>query len=341
MTNGNIPRISAKSDNNGILGYYDTLANTNARHCENFITVNFFGTDGGIFYHPYKASVEMKVHTLKIRNHAYNRYTGVFVAGALRQNLKSFDYGSQLSSSKLKNLDFKIQLPTKNGKIDFNFMERFVAEIENERILKLENYLSENGLTNYELTEKEKITLDNYDNIEWGEFRIGSLFKIAKTKSFNKDKLTDGFEYDYVTRTSENQGILQQTGFVNKQNINKAGNWSLGLLQMDFFYRSKPWYAGQFVRKITATKKFPETSLRFITASLNKLKPILLEVLVRNVESKFLNDKIQLPIKNDKPDYELMGSLTSAIHKLVIKDVVFYVERKKKELNKLTENANA
>src|SRR5690606_7203116 len=123
LIEGKIPRISAKSDNNGILGYYDTIDNSNARHFENFITVNFFGTDGGIFYHPYKASIEMKVHTLKIPSHNFNRYTGAFIAGALKQNLKGFDYGSQLSSSKLKKLDLKIQLPTKNNKIDFEFME--------------------------------------------------------------------------------------------------------------------------------------------------------------------------------------------------------------------------
>ena len=47
--------------------------------------------------------------------------------------------------------------------------------------------------------------------------------------------LTDGNEYDYITRTSLNQGVLQTTGFVNDENINNAGTWSLGLLQMDFF----------------------------------------------------------------------------------------------------------
>ncbi len=36
-----------------------------------------------------------------------------------------------------------------------------------------------------------------------------------------------------------------------------------------------------------------------------------------------------------------MEQVISAIHKLVIKDVVLYVERKKEELNKMTENANA
>ena len=79
---------------------------------------------------------------------------------------------------------------------------------------------------------------------------MGELFEIQNTLSFNKDKLVDGNDFDYVTRTSQNQGILQETGFVNEENINPAGTWSLGLLQMDFFYREKPWYAGQFVRKI-------------------------------------------------------------------------------------------
>lgn len=55
--------------------------------------------------------------------------------------------------------------------------------------------------------------------------------------SFNVDRLVDGEQYDYVTRTSFNhKGVLRKTGYVNK-NINEAGTWSLGLLQMDFFYR--------------------------------------------------------------------------------------------------------
>jgi hypothetical protein len=43
-----------------------------------------------------------------------------------------------------------------------------------------------------------------------------------------------------------------------------------------------------------------------------------------------------LPIKNDNPDYELMNNLISAIKKMLIKDVVLYVVRKKKELNMIT-----
>lgn len=43
---------------------------------------------------------------------------------------------------------------------------------------------------------------------------------------------------------------LKPTGFINNENINESGIWSLGLLQMDFFYRKRRWYAGQFVRKV-------------------------------------------------------------------------------------------
>ena len=109
LKQGSIPRISAKSDNNGILGYFDTGFNSEARHCENFISVNFFGD---AFYHPYKASLEMKVHTLKLKNGTFTKSSGLFIAGIIRKNFYGkFTYGNQLSSSKLKNEDFRILLP--------------------------------------------------------------------------------------------------------------------------------------------------------------------------------------------------------------------------------------
>ena len=40
--------------------------------------------------------------------------------------------------------------------------------------------------------------------------------------------------------------------------------------------------------------------------------------------------KIQLPTKNEDPDYKLIKTLASAIQKTVIKDLVLYVNRKNK-----------
>ncbi|WP_120909786.1 restriction endonuclease subunit S [Helicobacter pylori] len=137
--------------------------------------------------------------------------------------------------------------------------------------------------------------------IKWGEFKLGDLFEIEKTLSFNKDALTQGEDYDYITRTSQNQGVLQTTGFVNAENLNPPFTWSLGLLQMDFFYRKKSWYAGQFMRKITPKTKIKNKinsrTAHYFTTLLNALKRPLLSVLVRDIDKTFREQKIQLPLK--------------------------------------------
>ncbi len=147
--------------------------------------------------------------------------------------------------------------------------------------------------------------------IKWGEFKLGDLFEIEKTLSFNKDALTQGQDYDYITRTSQNQGVLQTTGFVNAENLNPPFTWSLGLLQMDFFYRKKSWYAGQFMRKIT-----PKTGIEnkinlhiahYFTTLLNALKRPLLSVLVRDIDKTFREQKIQLPLKPNAKTQTLDG----------------------------------
>ena len=133
------------------------------------------------------------------------------------------------------------------------------------------------------------------------------MFKIESTESFNADRLVNGNEYDYITRTSVNQGIMKTTGFINSENINPSGIWSLGLLQMTFFYREKSWYAGQFVRKIIPKISIPKNAVLYFTTVLNMCKSKLLSVLVRNVDETFKETSVKLPIKsNGKIDFDFM-----------------------------------
>ena len=164
---------------------------------------------------------------------------------------------------------------------------------------------------------------------------LGDLFKIENTLSFNTDKLVSGKEYDYVTRTSLNQGILQTTGFVNEENINPAGTWSLGLLQMDFFYRKKSWYAGQFVRKITPKIAIRESSILFFSTLLNKQKPRFLSVLVRDVDKVFLSTKIQLPTHNGEIDFDFMESFVAELSAYLTVSEYDNYELSAEELNAL------
>ena len=137
--------------------------------------------------------------------------------------------------------------------------------------------------------------------------------------------LTLGSEYDYVTRTSQNQGILQTTGFVNEENLNEAGTWSLGQLQMDFFYRRKCWYAGQFVRKIVSKIELTDSSISFFTTILNKQKSILLSVLVRDADAVFRNKTCLLPTHNGEIDFEFMEKFIAELKALRIAELKAYL----------------
>lgn len=162
--------------------------------------------------------------------------------------------------------------------------------------------------------------------VKWGEYRLGDLFDICNTLSFNTDVLVEGSEYDYVTRTSFNQGVLRTTGFVNESNINSAGTWSLGLLQMDFFYRSKSWYAGQFVRKIVPKIAIPQGAVMFFTTLLNKQKKNLLSVLVRHVDETFKETIVKLPTKNNKIDFDFMESFIAELEAQRIAELSAYLK---------------
>ena len=85
---------------------------------------------------------------------------------------------------------------------------------------------------------------------------------------------------------------------------------------MDFFYRQKPWYAGQFVRKIVPKIFIPEGAKLFFQTILNRQKDILLSVLVRDVDKLFKKIKIYLPqTKDDKINFEFMEMIVNELTK--------------------------
>ncbi|MGL2847586.1 restriction endonuclease subunit S [Helicobacter pylori] len=163
LAKGDIVRISVKSDNNGVYGHFDTLKNKKARHFENFISVNFFGN---CFYHPYLASVEMKVHVLKLKNRTLTKRIGLFLANQLNKCFYGqFTYGTQLSSSKLKHNNFKIQLPLKPTAntqtledIDFNFMHALINALMKQTIQGVTQYCNAKIQATKEIISQETPT---------------------------------------------------------------------------------------------------------------------------------------------------------------------------------------
>ena len=132
LTAGEIPRITVTTSDNGILGRYEHKNCRNYRVFENFISYSFLGT---CFYHPYKASVDMKVHTLQPKGLELNPYLGLFLVAVLRKSY-SPDYNNQISKDILKGL--KLYLPAINKSMpDWELMGNYIREIPLSNRIKI------------------------------------------------------------------------------------------------------------------------------------------------------------------------------------------------------------
>ncbi|QQW81367.1 restriction endonuclease subunit S [Helicobacter pylori] len=347
-----LPLVNAKNGDNGIM-YYGRSSDFESAEMTIDIVNDGAVSTANVYPQPLKTGVLYNAYLIKPK-FTPTRETLLFFTPCIYKAIKlKFSYENKASWNKVKNELISLPLkPTANTQtldgIDFNFMEKFIAELEQCRLAELEQcrlaeleaYLKATGLSNTTLSNDEQNALNLFKcGLTWQSFKLGDLFEIEKTLSFNKDALTQGEDYDYITRTSQNQGVLQTTGFVNAENLNPPFTWSLGLLQMDFFYRKKSWYAGQFMRKITPKaeikNKINSRTAHYFTTLLNALKRPLLSVLVRDIDKTFREQKIQLPLKPtantqtlDGIDFHFMRTLINALMKQTIQGVAQYCSAK-------------
>lgn len=212
---------------------------------------------------------------------------------------------------------------SRNGN-DLNY-EQHASKIRNVTNLNHIKNINKRLLT----TLEEKINSIKMDNIpeepNLKPFKVCDVFNIDKVPSYNKAQLIaaeDGNCYDYITRTIDNYGISQFTGYIGQKGLNEGNNFSLGLLQMEFFYREKPWYAGQFIRKITCKYEIDKFAGIYLETVLNTLSPVLASKLVRDIDEVFLNLEIMLPEKNNKPDIDYMSKFVINHQKTILNSII-------------------
>jgi hypothetical protein len=261
----------------------------------------------------------------------------MFIIASIDKVIKrKYSYNNKATKIELKNT--VINLPVKNGDVDFDFMERFILEIERERIEVLETYLSITGLKDYGITTKEQKSIDEFKNLNWKIFNLENLFgKSTRGKRLKSEDRISG-TLPFITAGETDEGV---SAFIS----NDVTLFSANTTTIDMFgsakYRNYN-YGGDDHIAVVHTDKLPKYTSIFVTSAIHKSSYNGQFNYGRNFYAKdadVLN--ISLPVKDKKPDYETMETIISAIHKLATKDLVLYVERKKKELNKMTENANA
>lgn len=264
-------------------------------------------------------------------NSKRNRETQLFLAACINKSLGyKYSWGDSISYSKIQK--DKVSLPIKNGTIDFEFMESFLAEIEVMRIAKLETYLLVSGLKDYILTHKEQQALDNFKNLNWKTFNLENLF--GKSSRGRRLKSADRISgtLPFVTAGETAEGVSDFIG--NNVTVFLENTTTIDMFGSAKYRNYK--YGGDDHIAVVHTENLPKFASIFVTSAIHKSSYNGQFNYGRNFYAKdadVLN--ISLPTKEQKPDYEIMETIISAIHKLVVKDVVLFVERKKGETPKL------
>jgi hypothetical protein len=254
-----------------------------------------------------------------------NKLNQMFIIASIDKVIKrKYSYNNKATKVELKNT--VINLPTKNGEIDYDFMESFIAELEAERIMELEAYLLATGLNNYTLTAEEQLVLEEFENVNWGTFNLEKLF--GKSTRGRRLKSADRISGNlpFVTAGESDEGV---SAFIGNDVTIFSGN----TITIDMFgsakYRNYKYGADDHIAVVN-TEKLTKNASIFITTAIHKSSHTGKFNYGRNFYPKDADElNILLPIKKNKePNYEITETFISAIHKLVIKDVVLYANRK-------------
>ena len=313
--------ITAGFTNNGILGKTDV----EAKIFENkTITIDMFGA---VFFRQfkYKMVTHARVFSLKTKFKITDNQ-GLFLANSLHFLNKKFGYENMCSWSKIKS--DKIQLPTKNGKIDFEFMDNFIQELETERIKNVEQYLVQTGLKDYKLTIDEENVLNDFTkgNVKFGDFTYKNIFNnIIQGRRLKKDDQKSG-NIPFVMAGITNTGVVNYIS-------NPIASFPKNSITIDIFgntfYRNYDYGAGDDTGVYFSNEKeYAKESILFFTTSMKKSISGKFDFGNKLRSSQSLNFNMKLPLKDKKPDFVIMETFISAIQKLVIKDVVLYVNKK-------------
>ncbi|WP_120963705.1 restriction endonuclease subunit S [Helicobacter pylori] len=343
--------ITAGLSNNGVLGQSDIKAKVFESHT---ITIDMFGC---AFYRSfaYKMVTHARVFSLKPK-FKINHKIGLFLSTLFFDYPKKFGYENMCSWAKIKNdkviLPLKPTAKTQTLKdIDFDFMEKFIAELEQCRLAELQAYLKATGLSNTTLSNDEENALNVFNNnnsgggntpcgLTWQSFRLGDLFEVLSSKKIyhaNTIKIHDTqieSSYPYVVRAATNNGIkgfiIDDPTFTNEKN-------TLSFAQDTFtvFYQKQPYFTGNKVKILKPKFAFKSPKiLHFISAILQFILKPLTWGLGSTTES-IAEFKISLPLKPtantqtlEDVDFDFMRTLINALMKQIIQGVVQYCSAK-------------
>ncbi len=326
---GETPYLCASSENNAVSSYikYDK------EHLEKGNCI-FIGGKTFVVTYQSKDFYSNDSHNLALylKKGTPSKAAFLYMASCVYKSLhRKYSWGNSISKAKIQ--EDIITLPVSNGKIDFAFMDSFIAELEAERVAELEAervaelsaYLTVSGLDNYELSGDEVQALQNYSSLTWKLFNLECLFgKSTRGKRLKGDDRVSG-TLPFVTAGEASEGI---SAYIS----NDVEIFEKNTTTIDMFgsakYRNYKYGADDHIA-VVHTETVPMKAAIFLTSAIHKAAHTGKFDYGHNFYAKDADAlDIMLPAKDGKPDYTTMETLISAVQKLVIKEVVLYANQK-------------
>lgn len=311
---GKIPYYSASSTNNGLTDFIK-----NPLFIEkNKIIVSTF-CDAYYVSGEFTASDEITI----LSNESINEYSGKFISRVIVSNQNKYAFGRKAFSERLEKQ--KIILPVnKIGEPDFEFMEAFMKEKEQEKFQEYDNYINKRIKA-----LKDFKTVEPIEEKEFLEFEIEKLFEVKSGKRLTKADMKKGNK-PFIGATDSNNGI---TAFVsntnNSEDSNVLGVNYNGSVVENFYHPYKAIFSDDVKRLSFKETEDNKHLFLFVKAQILKQKTKYQYGYKFN-GARMNRQKIMLPVNDqNEPDYDYMENY---MKQLEYKKLNEYL-RKKEKLN--------
>ncbi|GAA9043338.1 restriction endonuclease subunit S [Helicobacter pylori] len=353
-----LPALTAGILNQGLNNF---VPKENATILKNVISISANGANtGATFYQPHEFCVLQDAYAIEfIGDKKLNDKEYLFFVCAISKviyNNSKYEWTNKAGWNKVKNELISLPLkPTANTQtledIDFPFMEKFIAELEQCRLAELEAYLKATGLSNTTLSNDEENALNVFNNsggggntpcgLTWQSFKLGDLFEKVSARFLGKgDKfkatsksITDTHNIPLVYCKKGNNGIMywgKKGDFETYNNIisiiyngviatglTYAHRDEVGILAESYFIKFKNgnpnFLCNLFIKTAIEKVLYSKYSRDNLATWANKVE----------------NELIFLPTtKNGEIDFHFMQTLINALMKQTIQGVAQYSKAK-------------
>jgi len=292
---GNIPFLTASEINQGVTAF---LKNEKLDKYKDSITIDMFGH---VFFHNYECSGDDNIYFFiseKLSNTIKR-----FISQCMQNSCYRFSYGKQFRQKFADKLIILLPV-SENGEPDFDFMENYIHELEQEKLSEYKTYAQK------QLSKLYYQEIEPLENKEWKDFYINEIFLIKSGKRLTKRDMKMG-NRPFIGASSINNGITNFVSNINstldKNVLGVNYNGSVG----ECFYHKYDCIFSDDVKRFHLKYESDNQKLFLFMKTLILFQKVIFTYGYKFNENRMLQQKIMLPITSDeKPDYAYMEQYT-------------------------------